>query len=208
MPLHAPLTVGILTASDRCFRGLAEDLSGRALERVVRGQGWSVVARKIVPDREAPIRKAIVRWCDEKRCALVLTTGGTGIGPRDVTPEATRPLLERELPGFSYLMFREGVRRTRKAALSRALAGLRRGSLILNLPGSPKGARENLASVLSLIPHALSVARGGDHGTRGGSSPNPPATFRARSRPRRTSPAGRPPAASVSSEPGKFRKAR
>ena len=156
-------TVGVLTASDRCSKGIAEDLSGPALRELVEARGWSVAAAAVLPDDAGGIAATLLDWCDNKNISLVLTTGGTGIGPRDVTPEATRRVLEKELPGVTEVMRREGVKRTSLAALSRALAGTRGNSLILNLPGSPEGARRSLEAVIDLVDHALAMLRGEGH---------------------------------------------
>jgi molybdopterin adenylyltransferase len=155
MTLH----VGILTVSDRCSRGERTDLSGPMLSDLVREQGWAFMERMIVPDEKAMIGDVLKRWCDEKEYALVLTTGGTGVGPRDVTPEATKPLLEKELDGFAELMRREGSRHTPWAALSRSLAGVRKKSLLINLPGNPQGAKQSLQILIPLIPHTLAILR-------------------------------------------------
>lgn len=168
--MEGPLRVsaGILTVSDACSRGEREDSSGAALRRLVRAQGWTVAAAATVPDEKEAITRALRAWCDERRLPVVLTTGGTGIGPRDVTPEATRALLDRELPGLAELMRAEGLKSTPMAALSRAAAGTRGGCLVVNLPGSPAGAEESFRAVAQLIPHALHVLAGGGHGARRG----------------------------------------
>lgn len=156
-------TVAVLTVSDRVSRGQAPDLSGARLAAIAVEQGWLVVARAVVPDEKRRIAASIRLWCDKKNIPLVLVTGGTGLGPRDVTPEAVRPLLSKELPGFSEEMRRRGAQSTLKALLSRQVAGIRGGSLILALPGSPRGAEESLRAVLELVPHALSIIAGGGH---------------------------------------------
>lgn len=160
------VNVGVLTISDSCANGQAEDLSGPVLEEIASAQGWEISARGSVADEVSQIEPIVRQWCDLKGIPLVLTTGGTGLGPRDVTPEAIRPLLEKELPGFGELMRQEGVKKTPLASLSRSLAGTRRQSLIVSVPGSPKGARESLQAVLELIPHALAILKGGGHAAR------------------------------------------
>ncbi|MBI4061075.1 MAG: MogA/MoaB family molybdenum cofactor biosynthesis protein [Elusimicrobia bacterium] len=157
------MTAGILTASDRCSSGASLDLSGPALRELVEARGWKVTAAAVLPDDAERIAATLRDWCDRKNISLILTTGGTGIGPRDVTPEATRRTLEKELPGVAELMRREGLRHTRMAVLSRALVGVRGSSLIVNLPGSPSGARESLEAVIDLVEHALAILKGGGH---------------------------------------------
>ena len=157
------ITVGILTISDRCSRGLREDGGGPALGKAAESLGWRVAEHAVVPDEKKEIQGILRDWCDTKKLQLILTTGGTGLGPRDVTPEATREVLDREVEGISDLMRREGMKHTPRAALSRAVAGVRGASLILNLPGSPRGAEESLRAVSGIIPHALSMMKGEGH---------------------------------------------
>ena len=158
------LRVGILTVSDRCWRKEALDEGGPLLERRARSLGWVVAARDLVPDDPARIRAALKRWSSGRSALdLVLTTGGTGLGPRDSTPEATRAVLDKEVPGLAERIRREGEKHTSLAALSRAVCGVRGKTLIVNLPGSPKGARESLAAVEGLLAHAAAMMRGGDH---------------------------------------------
>jgi molybdopterin adenylyltransferase len=152
--------VAILTASDKGFRGERDDLSGLAVEELVLGQGWHVVARDIVPDEPSHIEEKLVYYCDELGVDLVLTSGGTGLSPRDVTPEATRRVIDREAPGFSEAMRAASLLVTPHAMLSRAVSGMRGRTLIINLPGSPRGARENLEVVLPALPHGLDKLRG------------------------------------------------
>lgn len=157
------ISVGVLTVSDRCSRKEADDKSGPALERLASEAGWEVEVRAVVADEVREIRGILKDWADEARVSLILTTGGTGAGPRDVTPEATQPLLDRLLPGLPELMRREGARTSPLAALSRGLAGIRRRTLIINLPGSPRGAAESFAAVAALVPHVLEVMEGAGH---------------------------------------------
>lgn len=153
-------TVGILTISDKASRGEREDTSGPEIRSMVARLGANVVAYTIIPDEQAIIEATLVDWVDEQHIDLILTTGGTGVGPRDVTPEATRSVIEKELPGMAEAMRLEGLKKTPNAMLSRALAGVRRESLIINLPGSPKAVRENLEAVLPAIPHAIDIIKG------------------------------------------------
>ncbi len=154
------LRAKILTVSDSAFRGEREDLSGQAVRRVLEQHKLQVLMNEVVPDEVGAIEKRVRAWCKEPDVDVILTTGGTGVGPRDVTPEATRPLLEREIPGLAELMRAEGIKKTRRAALSRGLAGVSQGKLILNLPGSPRGAGDSLESVVELLPHIADLIRG------------------------------------------------
>lgn len=158
-----PVRVGILTVSDRSFQGLREDAGGPALASAVENEGWVVAARSIVPDGKKEISSTLCRWADEEGWDVLLTTGGTGLSPRDVTPEATAEILEKQIPGLGEIMRREGLSQTPLAALSRALCGSRGRALIINLPGNPSGALRSFQSIKHLIPHALKILRGGDH---------------------------------------------
>jgi molybdenum cofactor synthesis domain-containing protein len=150
----------VLTVSDSCYRGEREDRAGPQVAARLRELGWEVLAVGLAPDDCAAIRQALEAWAARHDLDAILTTGGTGIAPRDVTPEATRAVIERELPGLPELMRAEGLKSTRRAVLSRALAGVRNGKLILNLPGSPRGALESLNAVADLLPHVVEVAQG------------------------------------------------
>jgi molybdenum cofactor synthesis domain-containing protein len=151
-------TAAVLTISDSCARGERVDLSGPAVAAVLRRRNFLLVGTEIVPDEQSAIEKAILHWADESR--LVVTTGGTGIAERDLTPEATRRVSTRLLEGVAERMRLEGAKKTPFAALSRGLCGIRGESLILNLPGSPSAAVESLESVIDLLPHALELLAG------------------------------------------------
>jgi molybdopterin adenylyltransferase len=143
------LRAKILVLSDSAAAGERADLSGPAVRDVLQARGWQVVVLETLPDDADGIRRCLEAWSDGEDCDAVFTTGGTGLGPRDVTPEATRGIIERE-----------GVKKNRRAALSRGLAGVRRGKLIVNLPGSVKGAGESLAAIVDLLPHAVDLVQG------------------------------------------------
>jgi molybdopterin adenylyltransferase len=151
------LRFGILTVSDRSSRGERPDASGPALEDLVRTQGWAVVRHGILPDDLMTLRDALASWADSGEMDVILTTGGTGFSPRDVTPEATGAVIERSAPGLSEAMRSASLQVTPHAMLSRAAAGIRGNTLIVNLPGSPKGAAENLKVILPVLPHAVQL---------------------------------------------------
>ena len=155
----------VITVSDRVAQGTREDGSGDAAEELLRDAGFDIATRRVVPDEREEIESALRELAADH--GLVVTTGGTGFGPRDVTPEATRAVIEREAPGLAELMRATGLAHTPMAALSRAVAGSVGDTLILNLPGSPKGVRESLGAVVSVIPHAVELLSGsrGEHPT-------------------------------------------
>ena len=148
---------GILTISDRSAGGKRPDLAGPELARVIEAEGWLVVRRAVVPDEGAEIRAILSAWADGAQLDVILTTGGTGFSPRDVTPEATRAVIERDAPGLTEAMRGAGLLETPHAMLSRAAAGIRGSTLIINLPGSPAGAVANLQTVLPVLAHAVQL---------------------------------------------------
>ncbi|MDG4476497.1 MogA/MoaB family molybdenum cofactor biosynthesis protein [Thiovibrio frasassiensis] len=154
-------TGGILTISDKGSRGEREDTSGPQLQEMLREQGYSLVAYAIVPDEITIIEETLRTWVDEKKIDLILSTGGTGVSPSDLTPEATRKVLDREIPGIGEAMRLASLQKTPNAILSRGIAGIRKESLIINLPGSKKAAQENLAAVLPALQHAIYKIKGG-----------------------------------------------
>ncbi len=154
-------TGGILTISDKGSRGEREDTSGPQLKAMLSEQGFSVVAYAIVPDEINIIRETLQAWADVDKIDLILSTGGTGVSPSDLTPEATRAILDREIPGIGEAMRQASLQKTPNAILSRGIAGIRKQSLIINLPGSKKAARENLEVVLPALQHAIYKIKGG-----------------------------------------------
>ena len=154
------LRFAILTVSDRSARGEREDLSGPALAEAVRARGWEVAHTTILPDDLPTLRDTLARWADSDAYDVILTTGGTGFAPRDVTPEATLAVVERLAPGLAEAMRAASLQITPHAMLSRAVAGIRGQTLIVNLPGSPKAAVENLEVIAPVLPHAVKLLRG------------------------------------------------
>jgi molybdopterin adenylyltransferase len=164
-------TATVVTSSDGVHQGTREDVSGAAVASLLTGAGFAV-RREVVPDVRTAIAALLVHLADRERRALIAVTGGTGLGPRDVTPEATRDVIDRDVPGLAEAMRTAGRAITPRADLSRGVCGVRGATLILNLPGSPKGATESLAAVLDLLPHALDLI-GGDT-EHGGPVSTPP----------------------------------
>ena len=153
-------TFAILVVSDRGSRGERRDETAPRLEALLVPLGGRLVFSKVVPDELPAIQSAVLEWSDQEGVDLILTTGGTGLHPRDVTPEATHPLFHREIPGMAEAMRASGLAKTPHAMLSRATAGVRGRSLIVNLPGSPKGATESLEAILPALPHAIAKIQG------------------------------------------------
>lgn len=164
------LRIGILTVSDRSSSAERPDLSGPALQEVVNAQGWSVEKADILPDDLQAIKSYLTTWADSNSLDLILTTGGTGFGPRDVTPEATQAVIDREAPGLAEAMRAESLKITPHAMLSRSKAGIRGSTLIVNLPGSPRAAVENLTVILPVLEHAIALLQN-DPGAEAGHEP-------------------------------------
>jgi molybdenum cofactor synthesis domain-containing protein len=162
------MRVAILTISDRSARGERPDTSGEAIKQIVSEKlGWDCSLTAIVPDEVDQIRDTLIAWADEGRADLILTTGGTGFAPRDVTPEATRAAIEREAPGIPEALRAASLAITKHAMLSRQVAGIRKRTLIINMPGNPKAVRENLEVLIPILPHALELLLN-DPGTEAG----------------------------------------
>lgn len=153
----------VLTSSDRCSRGEAQDASGPLAIEMLKSAGGEQAAYDLVADDMGRIKERLLHYCDSLKVDAVITTGGTGFGPRDIMPEAAAGVIERHVPGLPELMRAEGLKKTKKAVLSRGIAGLRGRTLIINLPGSPKAVKESLEAVLDLIPHAIEMIEGGRH---------------------------------------------
>jgi molybdenum cofactor synthesis domain-containing protein len=150
----------VLTISDSSFKGERPDTSGPAVRAILDAAGWAVTIADILPDEADTVSARLRELCDSGEVDAVLTTGGTGAAARDVTPEATRAVLDKEMPGLSERMRAEGMKSTPLAALSRAICGIRGSVLIVNLPGSPKGATESLSAILELVPHVIRLLHG------------------------------------------------
>lgn len=156
------IRAGVITVSDRGSQGIREDRSGPEIVKLLEGIGAEVRDSVIVPDEIDRIQASLIDFTDQRRMDLIVTTGGTGVSPRDVTPDATMAVIDREVPGMAEAMRRESHRITPHALISRAVVGIRGRTLIVNLPGSPKSVRENLAVILPAIGHAVEKIKGDD----------------------------------------------
>lgn len=159
-PAGTIIRAAVVTLSDRSFRKERPDASGPAVAEMLRSLPAEIAQQVVIPDEIPFIRRALLHFCDALDLDLVVTTGGTGVDPRDVTPDATREILDREIPGMSEAMRSDSQKRVPTAMLSRAVVGIRGRTLIVNLPGSPGGATENLAVLLPVLPHAIGKIRG------------------------------------------------
>lgn len=157
------IRTAILTVSDSCALGKREDISGQAIEDMLPRDKFEICEKRIVPDDRDAIANELVYFSDEAGFDLVFTAGGTGLGPRDVTPEATISVCERIVPGLTEVMRVEGFRKTPNAILSRGMAGIRKNTLVINLPGSPSAVRECLELIVDVLPHAVEMMLGGGH---------------------------------------------
>jgi molybdopterin adenylyltransferase len=155
-----PFSAAVLTISDKASTGERDDTSGAAIREMLASIALDVTVHEVIPDEQDQIAGKLREWCDGRSVQLVVTTGGTGLGPRDVTPEATRSVIDYEVPGIAEAMRAEGLKHTPMSMISRAVVGVRNRVLIINLPGSPKGVRENLAVALPVLQHALELLAG------------------------------------------------
>jgi len=158
-----PIEIAVLTSSDRCSKGETEDVSGKLVSEMVKTINGRTAAYDIVPDEIPAIKAKLLHYCDTLKVNVVITTGGTGFSGRDVTPEATAQAIEKNIPGLPELMRAEGLKKTKKACLSRGICGIRGNTIIINLPGSPKAVKESLEAILDLLPHSLEMLSGGRH---------------------------------------------
>ncbi|RLD18838.1 MAG: molybdenum cofactor biosynthesis protein [Caldiserica bacterium] len=156
------IDVAIITVSTSCSRGEREDLSGKEIKKILEEKGgYQVLYYEIIPDDKELIQNRLIYYSG--KVDLILTTGGTGLGPHDVTPEATLEVIDKFIPGFNEFMMFEGLKYTKRALLSRGVSGVRGGSLIINLPGSPKAVKEGLPTIIDVIPHAIDMINGKGH---------------------------------------------
>lgn len=155
--------VAVLTISDKCSKGQREDKSGEIVRGLVKNLPGEVIKYEVIPDEPDMIKERLINYCDQLKVDLVLTTGGTGFTTRDFTPEATKEVIEKEVPGIPEAMRTECLKFTRRAMLSRAVAGIRKKTLIVNLPGSSRGAKESLEAILEGLPHGLDMIAGKEH---------------------------------------------
>jgi len=157
------IRVAILTVSDSCAQGKREDISGQTIKDILTKNGFEICDKRIVEDNREAIANGLKYFSDKADIDVVITTGGTGLGPRDTTPEATDSVCERTVPGLSEIIRAQGWKKTRSAVLSRGVAGIRNKTLIINLPGSPKAVKESLEIILDLLPHAVDMMLGCGH---------------------------------------------
>lgn len=154
------LSAGVITASDKGSKGEREDISGSIINEMLKNKGYEVVKRSVLPDDRQLLATEIISMCDELKVNLIITTGGTGFSPRDITPEATKDVLEREVPGICEAIRAHSMTITKRAMLSRGISGIRKNTLIVNLPGSPKAVNESLDYIIDTIEHGLEILTG------------------------------------------------
>lgn len=157
------IRVAILTVSDSCAQGQREDISGQTIKDILPEDRFEICRKKIVADEHEKIVNELKHFSDKADIDVVFTTGGTGLGPRDVTPEATASVCEKTIPGLGEMMRAEGLKKTKNAILSRGIAGICNRTIVINLPGSPKGVKESLEIILDVLPHAVDMMHGGGH---------------------------------------------
>ncbi len=157
------LKIAVITISDKGYKGEREDRSGQYIVDYFKQKGWEVVDYSVVPDEKDFIKKKLIEICDSKAAHLILTTGGTGFSERDVTPEATKEVIEKEAPGFSEIIRIEGQKKTPRSILSRGVSGIRKSTLIINLPGSIKGVKDSLELIYKPLPHGIDILTGKDY---------------------------------------------
>ncbi len=157
------IRAAILTVSDSCSQGKREDVSGQTIKDMLAEDKFEICEKKVVADDHETIAGELKYFSDKAGIDVVFTTGGTGLGPRDVTPEATASVCKRTIPGLAEMMRTEGLKKTRNAVLSRGIAGICDKTLVINLPGSPKGVKESLEIILDVLPHAVDMMLGGGH---------------------------------------------
>jgi len=160
--LENELKVSVITVSDKCHRSQREDRSGKYIIDYFKNKGWQIADYAIIPDEKKVIKDKLTELCDKRKSDLILTTGGTGFSPRDVTPEASSEIFERKAPGFSEMIRIEGQKKTPRAILSRAVSGIRKKTLIINLPGSIKGVKDSLEIIYRSLPHGIDILTGRD----------------------------------------------
>ena len=157
------IKVATLTISDSCSKGQREDISGQTIKDILPKEKFEICEHRVAADEQISIKEALLYFSDELKADIILTTGGTGFGPRDVTPEVTIDVCQKMASGLAEAMRSEGLKKTKNAILSRAVAGIRGNTLIINLPGSPKGVKESLEAILDVLPHAVKMMSGAGH---------------------------------------------
>lgn len=202
--MPTPYRAAIVTVSDSVAQGTRQDVSGPAVARLLEADGWTIDSSEVLPDDFTLIRERLEALAGNREIDAIFTTGGTGVGPRDRTPEATTSVMERSLPGLAELMRREGLKKTPRAALSRAVAGVKGKTILINLPGSPEGTEDSVKAILPILSHAVDVVRGevGHEPVEGAATEEAaPESARAEFSPTSSAPADASPATEDTSEP-------